>query len=65
MNKKLIEKGETECGVEKNNANKGRAKREKKLDGEEKIWRDMMGRKQGDECVPSNPAPGNPIRQQK
>lgn len=27
--------------------------------------KDMMGRKQGDECVRSNPAPGNPIRQQK
>ena len=53
--------------MEKNNANKGRAKREKNLDVEEKNHggRDMMGGKQGDECVPSSPAPGNPIRQQK
>ena len=51
--------------MEKNNANKGRAKERKSLMERKKIWRDMMGRKQGDECVPSNPAPGNPIRQQK
>ena len=45
MNKKLIEKGETECGVEKNNANKGIAKREKKLDGEEKNMEGYDGQK--------------------
>ena len=40
-------------------------KERKSLMERKKIWRDMMGRKQGDESVPSNPAPGNPIRQQK